>query len=157
MRTGVPKLDRVLDALFAGDAGKLRALLELTPSPCVVNPQGIHNPPACPQGVASGTMLPVFRALAGEAVWDVDGLLPGWLGRRHEVYAIYRDPPEAVDGWIPTAEYAIVLSDLDLSPMFAGEVRVSSGKVTGIIFGGSLGVERFVEGVSSDRFVLPPR
>ena len=73
------------------------------------------------------------------------------------MYAIYRDAPPAINGWIPAGEYAIVLADLDLSPMFASEVRVSHGKVTGIIFGGSLGVERYVAGVSSGRFVLPPR
>lgn len=147
----------MLDALFSGDAARLRALFELTPSPCVVKPQGIHNPPACPEAVASGTLLPIFRAMAGEAVWDVDSVLPGWLGRRHEVYAIYRDAPATFEGWIPAADYAIVLADLDLNPMFASEVRVSHGKVTGVIFGGSSGVDWYVDGVGASRFLLPPR
>ncbi len=158
-RTGFPELDRVLDAVFSGNPAQLRALFEPTPSPCVANPQGIHDPPACPEGTAAGTLLPVFRAMAGEAVWPehLDSALPAWLRGRHEVYAIYRDVPPAINGWIPAAEYAIALVDLDMSPMFASEVRVSGGRVTGFIFGGSLGVERYTEGVSLDRFVLPPR
>ena len=62
--TGIPALDALVVTLTSGDVAAVKSVLVETPSPCVVNPQTIHNPPACPDGVAAGTLLPVFRAMA---------------------------------------------------------------------------------------------
>ncbi len=160
-RTGTPEIDVVLDAIFAADSEMLTSLFEPTPSPCVVKPQGIHNPPACPDGVAGGTLLPIFRAMAGEAVWPdyMPEAMSAWLDRPHAVYAVFRAPEPMFNGWIPDADYAIVLADLgrETEPWFASEVRVTDGRITSITFGGSSGVERYVEGIPADRFILAPR
>jgi hypothetical protein len=159
-RTGISEVDAVLDAVSSANSPQLQSLFELTPSPCVVNPIGIHNPPKCPDGVSAGTLIPVFRAMAGEAVWPdyLPGALSAWLRGDLQVFAVYRTAAPMFNGWIPAADHAIVFADLgrQAEPWFASEVRVTGGRVTSITFGGSSGPERFVEGVPASEFVLPP-
>jgi hypothetical protein len=159
-RTGVAAVDEVLAALAADSPGPLKTLLQSTPAPCVVNPQGITNPPLCPEGVPAGTLVPVFRASACESVWPdyFDQLLRDslWRGPR-PVLAIYRDPTDAY-GWLPPADYAVVV--LQAGPPAGGRpavIRVSNGRVNGILFGCGHTFDQLVAGVDAARFVLPPQ
>ena len=50
-----------IDAVRAHDAARLESLITTTMGPCVPNPApGILRPPACPAGVAEGTLVPAL-------------------------------------------------------------------------------------------------
>ncbi len=109
--TGIPDLDRLIAILTSGDVAAVKAILIETPSPCVVT--GIYNPPACPAGVAAGTMLPVFRASAGEAVWpgDLERVLDSSVTRNRTLYGVRISLPIPGQQWVPAGNYAIVVGD----------------------------------------------
>jgi hypothetical protein len=158
-RTGVASVDAVIDALLAGPPGAFEAFFVDTPSPCVANPMGIHNPPACPPGVGAGTLLPVFRAMAGEAVWpeSLPGVVENFLAQPHPLLAVYRGASEEIS-WLPPAEYAIVAHGYGNSPSGGHpvEIRVQDGHVNGIRFHCRQTAEECLAGVTPDRFILPP-
>lgn len=159
-RTGIAEVDGVLAALEAESHDALEALFTLTPAPCVINPQGITNPPLCTEGVRAGTLVPVFRATSCESVWPayLDELLTGQVwSRPHPVLAIYRDPTDAYS-WLPAADFAILV--LQGGPPNNGRpavIRVSGGRVSGIAFGCGHTFAQLVAGVDTGRFVLAPR
>lgn len=132
--TGIPELDIVIAALVSGDVAAVRALLIATPSPCVVNPQGIHDPPACPEGVAAGALLPVFRASAGESVWpdDLERVLPQDIARNRVLHAVFRSGPTRPDSWVPGGEYAIVMGDGTFTS--SSTYTVGGGRIVGAYF-----------------------
>jgi hypothetical protein len=71
------------------------------------------------------------------------------------VLAIYHDPTDAY-GWLPAADYAIVVAQGPPGDGWPAVVRVEDGRVNGIAFGCGQGFERLVEGVTPDRYLLPP-
>lgn len=115
-----------------GDLAAVKRILVETPSPCVVNPQGITSPPRCPDGVAGGTLLPVFRATAGEAVWpsELDQVLQNSIPIEHWLYGVYRTDSYVRtdsygDSWIPASEYGVIVGDETRSRMAAYFITAS--------------------------------
>lgn len=131
--TGIPDLDRLIAILTSGDVAAVKAILIEMPSPCVVNPRDIQNPPACPDGVAAGTLLPVFRASAGEAVWpgQLDQGLPDSVAQNRTLYGVQRSGPTSQQ-WIPAGNFMIVLGDAARTS--SSTYFVTSSGVVGAIF-----------------------
>ncbi len=155
-RSGAADVDGVIEALESASPDALKALFELTPAPCVINPQGLTNPPLCPEGVAAGTPVPVFRATACESVWPEyleQVLTQVWQADRL-LLAIYQDPTDAYS-WLPAANYAIVLSRGWGGQPFV--VRVKDGRVNGIAFGCGQSFPQLVADVEDWRYLLPPK
>lgn len=136
--TGIADVDAVLAALASGEAVRVAALFEAIPSPCVVKPQGIHNPPACPDGVAAGTLLPVARASAGEAVWpgDLERVLAAWLGREQRVFAV-------------------IFEDLGL-PGWSSYAQIARGHIVSFAFDGNTPPSLRLMDLSPVRVIVPP-
>lgn len=158
--SGDPSVDKVLDALLAGHPAAITVLFAPTPTRCTDHAKGLGDPPPCPVGVPDGSLIDVFRATACDAVFP-DALataVDGWIVHRHALYAIYRDPGEAANGWIPAADYAIVLNDPDSgAPGGRGSAfHVTGGKVVGARFGCGTSLDGLVAGVEPGRFVVPP-
>lgn len=133
--TGVADLDAVIDTVQSGNATAIQALFVQTPSPCVINPQGIHNPPACPTGVAADTLLPVFRAAAGEAIWptNLKSVVESSATRDRTLYAVFSSEGAKVQGgWVPTGKHAILLGDA--SKQSGALYFVEGGKIVGAEF-----------------------
>jgi hypothetical protein len=162
-QVGIPAVDSVLKALEAPTPDALEALFVETPAPapCVINPQGIHSPPLCPAGVASGSLVPVFRATACESVWpdSLQRVLTGplWTSPR-PLLAIYRNPTDAYS-WLPAADYAIIIHTLGNTESrgWPAVIRVQGDHVNGIAFGCGQDFEELTAGIGADRYVLPPQ
>jgi hypothetical protein len=132
-RTGVPSVDRVLDAYASGDPRQMLAVIEYTPWGCrdasfMAVPDG-GRPPLCRPGEAEGTLVPTFVTALRRAVRpdettvdDVTRLVsPGSLllgiserrnmpGARDRWWVIFLVAPRTVDG------YAII------TPVTVGDV-----------------------------------
>jgi hypothetical protein len=65
-RTGVDVIDRVLDAIAAGDAAALAPLVDYHEVGCVAQPAGIGSPPTCDPGEAAGTPVSVITGASCE-------------------------------------------------------------------------------------------
>jgi len=153
--TGVQEVENILAALASGNIFRIQPLLSETPSPCVVDPQQIANPPRCPAGVPAGTALPVFRASACESVWPEDLLNPlaFWFGRSQLVYAVYRQP-QAVR-WLPAAEYAVVFNDVAPGG-WASSILITGGKIVGWDFGCGQPPTKLLSSVSASQYIVAP-
>ncbi len=146
----------MITTVLSSSIPAIQALFVETPSPCVVKPQGIHNPPACPDGVPGGALLPVFRATSCESVWPeyLATAMDYWAPRRHAVYAILRQPSTTY-GWLPASDFAVALSDLDPDG-WGSAVFVTGDRITGIAFGCGQPVQGVAAAIASAGYVLPP-
>jgi hypothetical protein len=156
-QSGVPELDRVVATVLSGSVPAIQALFVETPSPCVVKPQGIHNPPACPDGVAGGTLLPVFRATACESVWPNDyppTPVSTWAGRPHVVFAVAKGPTELYN-WLPASEYAVIFNETGPDGL-GSVVFVTGGRITGFGFGCGQSAQQILAQITHQGFLLPP-
>lgn len=61
-RTGVPEVDRVLDALFGGDQAALDALVLVQSAVCHEESLGVGDMEVCPKDVEEGTRVEFFSA-----------------------------------------------------------------------------------------------
>jgi hypothetical protein len=156
-RSGAADVNAVIEALESASPDALKALFELTPAPCVVNPQSLTNPPLCPEGVAAGTPTPVFRATACESVWPeyLEEVLTQLWQEERPLLAIYQDPSDAY-GWLPAANYAIVATrGQEGGQPFV--IRVKDGRVNGIAFGCGQSFPDLVADIEDWRYLLPPQ
>jgi hypothetical protein len=108
-RTGIPELDRFLDAVMNKDTETLNGLVTMEKQSCTTTPSGSDPRPVCPPGTADGTVIDVFPtghcqlsyAYGLENAQQVVGRAT--LSRPLWVYAIYR-PGSGDSG------YALVLA-----------------------------------------------
>jgi hypothetical protein len=155
-QSGVPELDRVIATVLSGSIPAIQALFVETPSPCVVKPQGIHTPPACPDGVADGTLIPVFRASVCESVWPdyLPTALSAWASRPHVVFAAAKGPTGFYK-WLPAADYGVVLNETGPEG-YGSVVFVTGGRITGLGIGCAQTPQQILAQITHQGFLLPP-
>ena len=69
VRTGVPRVDAIIEAALSGDATSVAGLFRFTTFACVERRVGGGSPPQCPDGVAEGTPVEAFSVSYSSNVW----------------------------------------------------------------------------------------
>lgn len=151
--------------MLARDLGALRALVRFTPTPCVINPEGLGAPPTCRDGEAAGTAVDVLPIAQCEGFFsrpdelNLDGLLLGLDGVPSvaiNLYAAYRAPADV----FPPGKYFVIFSArapgaTDAPRGFA--LTMSDEGVTGIHHGCAQTPAQMVEFQRlTDAIVAPP-
>lgn len=113
VRTGLPAVDRVIEALAQNDGDRLYGLIKMSRVACTTRPSGTGELP-CPPGTPDGTRLAVFPTGSCEPNFVPEGdLLRGlfhdWAAQATAVYAVYRDKPAQPGD--AAAGYAIVVAE----------------------------------------------
>lgn len=108
--TAVGRIQPVLDALAAHDAGRLKELIRYTDVKCITKANGLDPAPFCPAGVAAGTVVQGFPVGNCEGRYllptEVDALaLPGVDA---QLYGVLRLPAGASPSWLPPAAYELI-------------------------------------------------
>lgn len=114
-RTGIPELDRVLDATFDGDVDRLLSLVRLSSYVCTVTPRPISNDVKCPEGVPDATVVQAFPVGSYRVGWALDPpavrqALSNLVSRPSWVYRIEQVPFDGPGQFIG-AVYFIVLGE----------------------------------------------
>jgi hypothetical protein len=156
-RTGVPAIDKVVEAILSGDPAKAGPLLVFTPVACVAKQDGIGAPPLCPAGVAEGTIVDAFAVGSCEGGFtvrgDEAGLIQNLAGPGHRLYAAWE--VELRDG---TPGYAVLFGapGQNAVPVFAHTAYVSAAGIVTANFGCGASPKDRLAFLKITKFLLPP-
>jgi hypothetical protein len=134
-RTGIPYVDKVIDAGLSGDPQVLNSLIHLSLLPCTIR-EGLGGPPKCLPGEPDGTVVEAFPVLSSEGGHVRKPEIDTWAGLgQAKLYAVYRTTRSTTysDEFYPAGEFAVVffLKDPDgfvtLQVTRDGIVRFDSG------------------------------
>jgi hypothetical protein len=110
IRTGLNRVDRIIDVVLAGDMNEFRRMIRFTNSGCT-QVMALGGPVKCREGEAEGTLVEVLPFLgAGEGSQLRRDELNNWQGIDVAgLYAVYRISDEAFSSQdYPAGEYGIV-------------------------------------------------
>lgn len=117
-RTGLAKVDAVIEALASGEAGRVLQTVGFTALECTTGTRQLGSPPACPVGVADGTQLDVFIFAVG---CDFDFAAPAQahlplrraMGTLKALVAVH-ERPWPYPGWLlPEVRYEVLFERFD--------------------------------------------
>lgn len=157
-RTGIPVVDRILDAVMNNDSGALASLVTTQQRPCTRSPRALTDDVRCPPGVPEPTLVEVFPTGACNL---------GWIFGRDEArastghfatmllwpYAVAR-LTDASFATSSGAGYVIVLGQGLTSPTVA-RIWVDARDGTIVQIGGSCGTIGNTAAFGGT-FILPP-
>jgi hypothetical protein len=140
-RTGVPDLDRIIDAVDQKDVATLEQLVDYQVVGCTTE-LGAGGPPKCPNGVADGTMLRVFPVVSCEGGWteDASETLAFFVDAARGLYAAARNPgiPDVGPDW-PASDTLLVFHLQQPYGAAAGRIHVSAGRIVAVWYSCSVG------------------
>ncbi len=152
VQTGIPAVDRVLDALRSRDSQQLADVIDYLLIGCVAEQMGIGSRPLCAEGEAIGTLIRVFPGSQCEGFYrSPEGAIRHIIGlavRAPRVYALSRTGSSS-DDW-PSGDYALAMT---LSSGFGVTLFVGDEGI--IRTSGSCGA--LAPGQADDaEYILPP-
>ena len=108
-RTGIEKIDQILDAVASRDAQSLRSLVEFTNAKCTKR-EGLGGPPKCLEGQEEGTPVDVLPFLSSEGHFLRKDEIDHWSGiQASALYAIYEvSPAVSSEQYYPAGKYVIL-------------------------------------------------
>lgn len=112
----------------------------------------------CPEGVVSGSQVPIVRATGCELVYpgDFDGYFDSPHTTPRTLYAVYRETSgQDYLHWVPLGDYAVVVS-MDGSSL-GWLFHVADGRITGIQFGCGAKPASYLEDILLSDILLPPQ
>lgn len=132
-RTGVPEVDRVIEALENEDVDTLASLMAYHEVPCG-SPDGIPAPPPCPPGEEDGSPVEVWLSAECQGIYitaaETKPALQARLGDADvSIYAVYRlDSFGDLD-----TDHAIVIRNRNAPEAVGGyDVYVSNGQLVAL-------------------------
>jgi hypothetical protein len=146
-RSGVPIIDRILDAIQARTPGAFDGLVDFGEIACTTRPQ--IGALGCPAGLADGALVPAIPSVVCEGgyVTSTDSLDRRFIESDLDVYAVVKRPGASSAGW------TILLANSEGGNM---AINVESGGITGLRRGcGRYHPEWLIEQASPD-YLLPP-
>jgi hypothetical protein len=107
-RTGIPAVDRVIDAVEAGDAEALRGLIRFAAFPCTTT-EGPGGAPKCLESEPEGTPVEALPILGPEGGHIRRADIGSWaIEAGMKLYAVYRVRSSAFsDTFYPAGEYGV--------------------------------------------------
>ena len=111
VRSGMAKIDSILDAVASDDVQRLRSLIEFTEAECTQR-EGFGGPPKCREGDAEGTPVEALPFLGAEGGHLRKDELEGWPGiDASGLYGIYENSSDVYeDEFFPAGEHTILLA-----------------------------------------------
>jgi hypothetical protein len=147
-------VDRVTEAIAAGDSQALADLMQYTQVACTTDEPAPGGPPSCRAGEEAGTPVDVVQASDCDSTYlrpgDVPNALQHFLNSSPEVYAAFEAPGDAPD------RYEIVLSSSRQGGTLASGVVVEGGRIVLLDLGCVETPQERVAGVSPEAFVISP-
>lgn len=112
-QTGIQAIDQVLQAVAAGDADAMPALIEFTNAECTLQ-GGLGGPPRCREGEAEGTLVEVLAFVGSDGGHMRKDEMEDWSGiTATGVYAVYEVNTAALSSeeYYPLGKHVIVFVD----------------------------------------------
>jgi hypothetical protein len=155
-RTGVPEIDRVIDAISRQDVDARVELIRYIQFPCTTR-DGLGGPPKCEEGEADGTIVTAFPVLYSvgthtrpEDIWRVLNFTVRGLFAVYQVLEVGYEQ----DYW-PVGDDAIVFTSEDGGYPHTVTLHVTNGEIVRLDYGMSWPpFDQIWE--RSDTFILPP-
>lgn len=164
-RTGITRIDRVLEAVDAGDAGRLEQLVRYRKVRCVrgERPGQIPAPPRCRPDEPTGSAVEVLLVGSCEGFYlrkerVVASTLRPFLTSQDGLYAVYRVPAEGRHSpFEPRDGFGLVYTE-DVPGFVLGTAILVGprGRITAILSGCSDNPRQFLAHRAGE-LVLPPR
>jgi hypothetical protein len=166
VRTGIPEVDAVIDAVLAGDEDTLRGLLRYEGHPCVSDREDFAPPPACPPGAEEGTHISLRLDLGCHAmqrweVWADDEEVWVLLDRASDtrLYLVSEFTEEMMlSDWV-TSDYFIMWTTRISADYVIGQgLHLRDGGIVSIVSGCGHPIDSYIEtfNVSGPYLVPPP-
>jgi hypothetical protein len=130
-RTGLPEVDRVLDALFGDDQAALDALVRTQSAVCHEEVQGLGDMEVCPEGVEGGTTVEFLpRGSCHGYPWHSRPFYSVLDGSTVALLAVLR-LPQPINDYLywPDGGYLIVFVGSHGDPANAFAVYVADGMI----------------------------
>jgi hypothetical protein len=162
VRTGIPDVDVVIDALLSYDGDRIASLAELSLVACGPRSDQSGGPPVCPPGVAVGMPVRVFPSSQCEGFWVSESGVRHDLGSisppGSRIYAVAANP-HPVDPRNPAGDYLIILafpSPPEIAKVFANVVHVTHGRIVRLTGSCAASPEAWLANLMPRALVLPP-
>lgn len=108
------KAQAALEAISAGDAARMAALVVFTPVACAAEPQGSPPPPKCPSGTPNGAKVPLLVADLCAPTYVAPLELEAFLrDKGGRVYAVSKLPSDPGSPEAPQGVYGVVVASAD--------------------------------------------
>lgn len=157
-QTGLPRIDKVLEAVANGDKQTLHSLVEFTSAPCTTQ-DGLGGHPKCREGEAEGTVMEVLPFLDSEGSFIRKEEISNWTGiNASGVYAIYEVSPTVTsEQYYPAGRYVIMFVGEENQPAVA--LRIGENGIVRVdtIFDSSLESWRAMLEREASKVLLPPK
>ena len=164
-RTGISLLDQTLVSVLAANINDIQSRLGYVEVACVISGDSIRAP-ACPDGVAAGTMVSAFLLTVCESTYErkdtIGPVVQGFVKAGLQLFAVYR-VDRAKAGSLAPGDFGLVFVDPRPTPGDAGAIMVavtanSDGRI--VRWGNSCGAadpREFMDERPVLNFILPPR
>ena len=153
------ELQPILSSMLQGNVTDQLALLQYTQAGCT-NVQGFGGPPACPEGVAEGTIIEGFPIVGSEGYLVKPEEMEVYLNDAlpKNLYAVYRVTPGPNDvSYFPVGEYAMLFERESTESSLPVNLRVMDGKIVRIDFPQVNSVADVLKEIPLEQIIIPPQ
>jgi hypothetical protein len=153
-RTGIPHIDRIIEAALSDDGEALQALVSYATLPCT-EAEGFGGPPKCAAGESEGTPVEVLPVLGSEGHHLRREQVAGWQGiPEANLVAVYRVGTEGyADPYFPRGDTALAFLQAGHPGMVI--LQVTSEGIVRLDYSFE-SPEAGLPGVDADAFLLGP-
>ena len=135
VRTGVPEVDAVVEAVLSGDQEALRGFVRYAPVACSIDSQmGVEF---CRPDEEDGTLVDALQLADCEGFYvrpdEIDGTLAYLLGGKPRLYGVYQASPSTFLPGDYTAVFAV--EGPEPGQVFGTELLIDDGRIVWIDFG----------------------